>query len=388
VHSPDVCVLIKEFTWTGTKCLDPILILLCKALPFARIQFESPESPDAFAKMTSLESLDNRLYSLTKELVDDVKSLKGDLLILGAGGKMGPSLAKLAKLAVDAAGVDKKVVAVSRFSDPMARRELENHGIEIISADLMEDGALQRLPEIENVIYMAGTKFGTTGNEHRTWAMNAFLPGKVAEKFKHSRIVVFSTGNVYPLSSVNSSGPSEEHPLGPVGEYAQSCLGRERVFEYFSHQYETPLLMFRLNYAIDLRYGVLLEIAKSIRSKKPINLSMGHVNVIWQGDANQIAIRCLKHCSSPPEILNVTGRQILSVRWLAEEFGKTFGIEPVFENEEQPTALLSNASRMEELFPFKKVPVEEMIAMTADWLRLDGPLLSKPTHFQERTGKF
>lgn len=338
--------------------------------------------------MSSLEEIDNRLYTVNKELIDDVKALKGDILILGAGGKMGPSLAKLAKLAVDAAGVNKKVVAVSRFSDPLARKELEEQGIEIISADLMEDGALQLLPEIENVIYMAGTKFGTTGNEYRTWAMNAYLPGKVAEKFKQARIVAFSTGNVYPFSSIKSNGPSEEHPVGPVGEYAQSCLGRERVFEYFSHQNHTPVLFFRLNYAIDLRYGVLLEIAKSVRSKKPINLSMGHVNVIWQGDANQVAIRCFKLCSSPPQILNVTGRNVLSVRRLAGEFGKIFGIEPVFENEEQPTALLSNASRMEELFPFKKVSVEEMIAMTAEWLELGGRLLSKPTHFQERTGKF
>ena len=337
--------------------------------------------------MSRLEELDNRLYSVTKELADDVKALKGDILILGAGGKMGPSLAKLAKLAVDATGVNKKILAVSRFSDKAAQKELEDQGIEIISADLMEEQALQRLPEIENVIYMAGTKFGTTGHEYRTWAMNAYLPGKVAEKFKHSRIVAFSTGNVYPLSSIHST-PSEEHPVGPVGEYAQSCLGRERVFEYFSHQYHTPVLLFRLNYAIDLRYGVLLEIAKSVRSKKPINLSMGHVNVIWQGDANQIAIRCLNLCSSPPEILNVTGSSILSVRWLSQEFGKIFGIEPVFENEEQPTALLSNAARMEKLFPFKKVSIEEMIAITAEWLQLGGPLLSKPTHFQERTGKF
>ncbi len=209
--------------------------------------------------------------------------------------------------------------------------------------------------------------------------MNAYLPGKVAERFKHSRIVTFSTGNVYPLSSIHSA-PTEEHPLGPVGEYAQSCLGRERVFEYFSHQYHTRVLLFRLNYAIDLRYGVLLELAKSVRNRKPINLSMGHVNVIWQGDANQIAIRCLTMCSSPPETLNVTGRDALSVRGIAHEFGKIFGIEPVFENEEQPTALLSNAARMEKLFPFRKVSIEEMIA--------GGPVLSKPTHFQERTGKF
>jgi len=337
--------------------------------------------------MSRLEELDNRLYTVTRELADDVKALKGDILILGAGGKMGPSLAKLAKLAVDAAGVKKKVVAVSRFSDPLAQKELEDHGIEIVSADLMEDGALLSLPDIENVIYMAGTKFGTTGNEYRTWAMNAYLPGKVAEKFKHARIVAFSTGNVYPLSAIQSA-PSEDHPVGPVGEYAQSCLGRERVFEYFSHLYQTPVLLYRLNYAIDLRYGVLLEIAKAVKSKKPIDLSMGYVNVIWQGDANQIAIRCFKLCSSPPQILNVTGRNVLSVRSLANEFGKVFGIEPIFENGEKPTALLSNAARMEELFPFEKVSVAAMISMTAEWLTLGGRLLSKPTHFQERTGKF
>jgi len=336
----------------------------------------------------NLEELDNKLYTLTDDFVDDLRTLKGDILILGAGGKMGPSLSKLTKLAVDAAGVNKRVVAVSRFSNKAAQKELEDLGIEIIAADLMDDDALQRIPEAENVIYMAGTKFGTTGNEHLTWAMNAYLPGRVAEKFKHSKIVAFSTGNVYPLTSIESTGPSEEHPVGPVGEYAQSCLGRERVFEHFSHLYNTPVLIYRLNYAIDLRYGVLLEIAKAVRIKKPIDLSMGFVNIIWQGDANQIAIRSLKLCSSPPKILNVTGSQITSVKWLANEFGKLFGINPVFENKEQPTALLSNSARMEELFPFRKVSIDEMILMTAEWLKLGGPLLNKPTHFQERTGKF
>lgn len=338
--------------------------------------------------MRNLKQLDQQLYNLTDGVISDMKELKGDILILGAGGKMGPSLAKLTKLAVDAAGVRKKVIAVSRYSNQAAKKELEDLGIEIISADLMDDAALQQLPEVENVLYMAGTKFGTTGNEHLTWAMNAYLPGRVALKFKQSRIVAFSTGNVYPLTAVNSTGPSEEHPVGPVGEYAQSCLGRERMFEHFSQVYATPVLIYRLNYAIDLRYGVLLEIAKAVRSRKPVNLSMGYVNIIWQGDANQIAIRSLRLCSSPPAKLNVTGSSITSVRWIAKEFGKIFGIEPVFENNEEPTALLSNASRMEELFPFKKVSVGEMIEMTAEWLQLDGPLLNKPTHFQERTGKF
>jgi nucleoside-diphosphate-sugar epimerase len=252
----------------------------------------------------------------------------------------------------------------------------------------MNDNDLLRLPEIKNVIYMAGTKFGTTGNEHVTWAMNAYLPGRVAEKYKHSRIVAFSTGNVYPFTPIKSAGPSELHPVGPIGEYAQSCLGRERIFEHFSHVNKTPVLIYRLNYAIDLRYGVLLEIAKSVRAKKPVDLSMGFVNVIWQGDANHIAIRCLKLCDSPAAILNVTGNAIVSTKWIAEEFGKLFDVAPLFINQEQPTALLSNASKMEELFPFRKVSIEEMIGMTAEWLQQDGPLLNKPTHFQERAGKF
>ena len=301
---------------------------------------------------------------------------------------MGPSLTRLAKLAIDAADGNNKVIAVSRFSNKAAEKDLKSIGIEVISVDLMDDQALQSLPEVPNVIFMAGTKFGTTGNEHKTWAMNTYLPGRVAEKFKNSRIVAFSTGNVYPLTSVEADGPDEDHPLAPIGEYAQSCLGRERIFEHFSSTYQTPLLIYRLNYAIDLRYGVLLEIAKSVRIKKPIDLSMGYVNVIWQGDANQIAIRALKHCTSPPTILNVTGPEKVSVQWIANEFGNLFGIKPVFDNEPEPTALLSNASKLQQLFPFAKVSVKEMILMTAEWLTLAGQLLDKPTHFQERTGKF
>jgi nucleoside-diphosphate-sugar epimerase len=336
----------------------------------------------------TLEDLDKTMYRINDEFVDDVRAINGDFLILGAGGKMGPSLSKLTKLAVDAAKVKRKVIAVSRFTNKSAETEMQDHGIETISMDLMDDSALQRLPDVENVIYMAGTKFGTTGNESNTWAMNSYLPGRVADKFKYSRIVVFSTGNVYPLTPVNSGGPSEEHPVAPIGEYAQSCLGRERMFEYFSKNNATPVLIYRLNYAIDFRYGVLLEIAKAVKNQKPINLSMGHVNIIWQGDANQIAIRSLKLCSSPPTILNVTGASILSIRWIANEFGKLFGVTPVFENDEQPTALLSNASKMEKIFPFKKFTADEMIAMTAQWLQLGGAQLDKPTHFQERSGKF
>ena len=336
----------------------------------------------------TLEDLDKRMYQLNDDFVDDVRAINGDFLILGAGGKMGPSLSKLTKLAVDAAALKKKVIAVSRFSNKAAEAEMHDQGVETISMDLMDDNALQKLPEVENVIYMAGTKFGTTGNESYTWAMNSYLPGRVAEKFKHSRIVAFSTGNVYPLTSVTGSGPTEEHPVAPIGEYAQSCLGRERMFEFFSKQNGTPVLIYRLNYAVDFRYGVLLEIAKAVKNKKPINLAMGNVNIIWQGDANQIAIRSLKLCSSPPAILNVTGSSKLSVRWIANEFAKLFDVPAVFEGNEQPTALLSNSSKMEQLFPFKKVTVNDMITMTGQWLQLGGSLLDKPTHFQERSGKF
>lgn len=338
--------------------------------------------------MRSLKELDDQLYSLNEDFLSDIRRLDGDLLVLGAGGKMGPSLSMLAVKAIREAGLKKTVYAVSRFQNAEARNELEQAGVKVIPADLMDDSSLRKLPAVPNIIYMAGTKFGTTGNEALTWAMNAYLPGRVAEQCRQSKIVVFSTGNVYPLTEVISGGPSESNPVGPIGEYAQSCLGRERVFHHFSQQHGTPMLMFRLNYAIDLRYGVLLEIAKSVKNGVPIKLSMGHVNVIWQGDANQIAIRCLHHCSSPPEILNVTGSSILALRDAAQAFGKIFNKEPVFEGVEQSTALLSNASKMERLFPFAKVSVSQMIEMTAEWLLQDGAQLNKPTHFQERSGKF
>ncbi len=338
--------------------------------------------------MDTLDELDSRLYELSTELIDDVRTLKGDIMVLGAGGKMGPGLSRLAKLAVAAAGIRKRVIAVSRFGDDQTVQLLEDSGVEVIRVDLLDDPALHRLPEVENIIYMAGMKFGTTGHEHRTWAMNAYLPGRVAEKFQESRIVAFSTGNVYPFTPVDSGGPTESHSTNPVGEYAQSCLGRERIFEHFSLLNKTPVLIFRLNYAIDFRYGVLLELAKSVRARKPVDLAMGFVNVIWQGDANQIAIRCLHKASSPATILNVTGTQTLSVRQIATEFGHHFGVEPNFVGEERTTALLSNASEMAKLFPFKMVSIEEMIDMTVQWIEAGGPELNKPTHFQERFGKF
>ena len=324
----------------------------------------------------------------SQQLVEDIARLDGDILILGAGGKMGPALAKLAKQAIQLAGVDKKVIAVSRFSEAGLREDLISHGIEIISADLLEDDQLQSLPLVENVLYLAGTKFGTTGNEPFTWAMNAYLPGRVAEKYKNANIVAFSTGNVYPLSPVTSGGCAESHPTEPLGEYAQSCLGRERIFQYHSSKHNTPLLIYRLNYANDTSYGVLLEIAKAVNENRAIDLSMGNVNVIWQGDANEIAIRALHHCATPPRILNVTGPETLSVRWIAEEFGKLLGKMPVLTGEEQSTALLSNASESMRLFGYPKTTPLQMIDLLANWIQQGGKISNKETHFQERSGKY
>jgi nucleoside-diphosphate-sugar epimerase len=253
---------------------------------------------------------------------------------------------------------------------------------------LLNEKDLAACPEAKNIIYLAGTKFGTTGKEPFTWAMNSYLPGRVAERYKNSRIVAFSTGNIYPFTPINSGGLSEEYLPAPVGEYGQSCLGRERIFQYFSERYSIPTLIYRLNYAIDLRYGVMLEIAKSVNEGRSIDLTTGNVNVIWQGDANEIAIRSLLHCDVPANILNVTGPETLSLKWLAEQFGMLLGKEPIFENEVQPTALLSNASKAHKLFGYPRVTVRDMIEMTVAWLHAGGKTINKPTHFQERKGQF
>ncbi len=337
---------------------------------------------------TDLKIMEQELLKPTDALVSDICNISGDIILLGVGGKMGPSMAKLAKQAVEIAGVNKRIIGVSRFSDPNARALLESDGIETIAADLLNDKDLAALPDAENILYLAGNKFGTTGKEAFTWAMNTYLPGRVAERYRNSRIVAFSSGNVYPFTEVSSGGLSEDITPAPVGEYGQSCLGRERIFQYFSEQYQIPTLLYRLNYAIDLRYGVLLEVAKSVLNGTPIDLSTGNVNVIWQGDANEIAIRSLLHCDVPANILNVTGPETVSVKWLALKFGEIFQREPLFEGEIQPTALLNNASKAHKLFGYPKVTLREMIDLTALWLTQGGETINKPTHFQERRGQF
>lgn len=338
--------------------------------------------------MNDINNLYQELLQPSDVLVSEIAALDGDILILGVGGKMGPALARLAKQAVDKAGVKKKIIGVARFSEEGLQAELENQGIETYQADLLDDHQLQKLPNAENILYLAGTKFGTTGKESLTWAMNAYLPGRVAEKYKNSRIVVFSTGNVYPLTPVVFGGADENRLPEPVGEYAQSCLGRERLFQYYSSKYNTPILIYRLNYAIDVSYGVLLEIARSVKEKRPIDLSMGHVNVIWQGDANEMALRAFSYCAVPSEILNITGPETISVRWLAEQFGNMFGQSPEFINQEQDTALLSNAAEAFRLFGYPKVPLKKMMELLVEWIKEGGKIINKPTHFQERKGQF
>lgn len=330
----------------------------------------------------------DRLTLPDPALLKDITQIQGDLLILGVGGKMGPSLAILAKRAFLGRGMANRVIGVSRFSDPLKQQELEDAGVETIRGDLLNDNFLQSLPSIANVIFMAGHKFGTMDQEPLTWAMNTYLPGRVAERFRSSRVVVFSTGNIYPFTVVDGAGASEETPVGPIGEYAQSCLGRERMFQYFAKQYDTPILIFRLNYALDLRYGVLNDIARKVWREEPINLEMGYVNVIWQGDANAYAIRSLLLCQSPARVLNVTGPEKLSLKDLATSFGRRLQKRVYFEGAPSTTALLSDASQCFEELGRPLVTADQLVDWTVEWIQGGGEALEKPTKFQVRDGRF
>ncbi len=343
---------------------------------------------DTQSAIETEQELEEALSRPSPADVAAMRALEGDVMLLGVGGKMGPTLARLARRACQEAGVSKRIIGVSRFSTPGLKAELEDHGVEAIGCDLLERGSLQALPEVPNIIFMTGRKFGSTGEEWLTWAMNTLVPAMVAERFHDSRIVVFSTGNVYPLTPVSSGGPAESDPPSPVGEYAQSCLGRERMFQYFSEKHGTPVAILRLNYAIDLRYGVLHDVAQKVRRGEPIDLGMGYANVIWQRDANSVALRAFAHCASPPLILNLTGPEMLSIRWLAEEFGRLFGSEPIFAGTEAPTALLSNAALCHRLLGRPETSLEQMIRWVAHWVERGGQSLGKPTHYEQRDGRF
>lgn len=337
----------------------------------------------------TIEELEERLSRPTARAREALASLSGDLLILGASGKMGPSLARMARRALDDAGdVKRRVIAVARFSDPESRASLEEARVETIVADLTDPAAVDALPEAENVLFLAGQKFGTSSAPEATWLMNTYVPALVARRFSRSRIVVFSTGCVYANVPAVGGGSVEQDPLEPLGDYANSCVGRERIFSYYSRLNNTPMTLFRLNYAIDLRYGVLVDIATRVLAGEPVDVTQGYVNVIWQGDACAQALQCLAHAAAPPLALNITGPETISVRYLAGRFGDLFGKQPVIAGTEEGTALLSNASRAHSLFGYPEVPLERMIGWVAGWLLRGGELLNKPTHFQTRDGKY
>jgi nucleoside-diphosphate-sugar epimerase len=338
--------------------------------------------------INTVEELEDKLSLPTAADAAAISALEGDILILGAAGKMGPSLAKLARRSITKSGVKKRVIAVARFSDPEVRGDLEKAGIETITCDLLKPGALAELPDIENVIFMAARKFGTSGSEYLTWAMNTYLPGLVAERYRSSRIVAFSTGNVYGLQPATTGGATEATPVAPTGEYAQSALGRERMFEYGSSQWGTQAVLLRLNYAVELRYGVLVDIALAVFNGRPVDLQMGYVNVIWQRDANSACLRSLALCQSPPLVLNIAGPEILSVRHIAEEFGRLFGVKPIFNGCESEVAILSDAAKANAMFGRPTVPPEQLIKWVAHWINRGGALLNKPTHFEVQDGKF
>ncbi len=336
----------------------------------------------------NLEELEERLSRPTPAVVDMMRSLPGDIIILGAAGKMGPSLACMAKRASDEAGTKRRVIAVSRFRDASVAEDLQQQGVEIIATDLLDANAVAYLPHAANVIYMAGMKFGSTGQEPMTWAMNAWLPGLVCERYHRSRIAAFSTGNVYGLVPVEQGGSKEEDALNPAGEYAMSCLGRERIFQHFSQTRGTPISLIRLNYACDLRYGVMVDIARQVWNDEPVDVRMGYFNTIWQGDANALSLLSLAKAQSPAWTVNLTGTATLSVREVAKRFGELFGKRVKTTSLEAPDALLSNPYRsfVELGIPF--VRDEELMEWVASWVSHGGKSLGKPTHFESRDGSF
>jgi nucleoside-diphosphate-sugar epimerase len=334
--------------------------------------------------IADIAALDDLLCRPSQALIDDLNKVEGDIMILGVAGKMGPTLAGLAKAALPG----RRIIGVARFSDPPVKDWLHARGIETVNCDLLDEHALRSLPKAPNVIFMAGRKFGAEGDLSLTWAMNAHVPALVAQAFPQSRIVAFSTGCVYPFVAVNGNGADESVAPNPPGEYAQSCVGRERMFEYFSRKFLTPGRLFRLNYAIDMRYGVLHDIASKILQGKPIDVSLGHVNFIWQGDAAAQALRCLAHCDTPTSPINVSGHEVLAVRDLAEILGALLKRDPVITGTEQPTAWLTDTSQAVKLFGLPIVDTERLIVWTADWVARSMPSLGKPTKYEVRDGRY
>jgi nucleoside-diphosphate-sugar epimerase len=342
----------------------------------------------SLTSIQDVSQLEELLSEPTKGLVRSLGHLTGDIVVVGAGGKMGPTLSRMAKKASERAGSKRRVIGVSRFSSPSIEDRLHTWGIETLRCDLLDPTSLAKLPDAANVVFMAGMKFGSTGQEWLTWANNVFLPGLVADRLRNSRIAVFSTGNVYGLSPITAGGSREEDSLNPAGEYAMSCVGRERIFEHFSRTNKTPMTILRLNYASELRYGVLLDIAQCVNAGHPVSLSMGYLNTIWQADASAMALESLAYATAPPNVINITGPELLSVQQVAKEFGARLGKPVRFEGSESSDALLSNAHKSFELFGRPDVSVQQMVDWIAVWLKKGGPTLARPTHFEERAGHF
>lgn len=344
----------------------------------------TPTAQDLPARIADLAALEELMSRPSPELVRALAAAPGDILVLGVGGKMGPTLARMAKRADPA----RRVIGVARFSEPGLRENLEAHGVDCIAADLLSRDALASLPDAPNIVFMAGRKFGSTGSEWLTWAMNAHVPALVAERFARSRIVAFSTACVYPFASTGGPGASEDMPpTAPSGEYANSCVARERLFQHFSHAHGTPGRLLRLSYAIDMRYGVLHDVAQKVLHREPIDLAMGDANVIWQGEANDWALRTLAHCTTPTTALNLSGPRV-RIRDVARALGERLGIAPVLQGREADTAWLVDCSEAFRLFGQPQVTLDRMLDWTADWVQRGGASLNKPTHYEARDGKY
>ncbi len=340
------------------------------------------------SEIHSVDEAETLLSEPTPQLIEMFSRLSGDLLILGAAGKMGPTLARMARRAFDAAGMKNKVIGVSRFSNPAERDKLESWNVQTIQADLLDPAALRELPDAPNIVYMAGMKFGATGNEPLTWAMNTYLAGMVCQRFAGSRIAAFSTGNVYGLTPLALGGSLESDPPNPAGDYAMSCLGRERMFQHFSKTRNTPVTLIRLNYACEVRYGVLTDLARKVWQNETIDLAMGNFGVIWQGDANAMSLMSLAHAASPAFILNVSGPELLSVRRVCARMGRIMDRTVRFEGVESPDALVSNGQLGHRLFGYPRISADRLIEIAARWIMRDGSTLNKPTHFETRSGKY
>jgi nucleoside-diphosphate-sugar epimerase len=336
----------------------------------------------------NVEQLEDLLSEPSPGAIESVGRLEGDLILLGVGGKMGPTLARMARRAADAAGVRLRVIGVARFSSTGLEARLGAQGVETIRCDLADPAQLKDLPDAPNVIFMTGMKFGSTGNEATTWMMNVYLPGMVCQRFSRSRIVALSSGNVYGLSAVVQGGSVESDPLRPVGEYAMSAVGRERIFEHFSRALGIPMALLRLNYANELRYGVLSDLARAVWNEQPVDLDMGSFNAIWQADANAMVLQSFDHLANPPRVLNLAGPELLSVRRVAEDFGRLLGKRVTLRGQEAADALLSNAQLAHRLFGYPRASARQMVEWIAEWVQGGGESLDKPTHFQVREGNF